>query len=474
MAITAEVVPLEKDRVRLDVAVPKDEVDKKMDRTVRRLAREIRVPGFRPGKAPANVVLQRYGRDAVVDQMLRDSLGEWYAQAVEDSGIRPVADPEVDLGDTEADDGITFTATVQLRPTATLGPYTGLEIGRAEAAVEDGALEEELERLREMAARLEPAERAAEQGDFVTIDFDGTVDGAPLASATARDYLVEIGGTRLVGGFSDRLVGMSAGDTTSFPIDYPDSDGRGELAGKTVQYTVTMKGVQAKVLPELDDALAAQVSEFDTLEELRADITARLLAAAEEQADEMYRRSVIDAVVVESSVDVPEVMIANRVESILHETAHRLPQGISLADYLRASGRTLEQARAQLAPEAEMALKRELVVEAVAQAEGISISDEEVEAQVRNDALAAGRDPDALLAELSKAGGFETLREDMVMRAAVDLLIDKTTAIPIGLAEARERLWTPESAGQPAVPEGGLWTPDQPAPKKTKKKGGAA
>jgi len=472
MAITAEVVPLEDNRVRLDVAVAKDEVDRKMDRTVRRLSREIRVPGFRQGKVPSHIVIQRFGRDAIVDQMLRDSLAEWYMQAVADQGLRPVDDPDVDLPETPPGDaGFSFTATVQLRPKAVLGPYKGLDVAKGEPVVADGELEAELERLREMVARLEAVERPAEHGDFVTVDFDGTVDGEPLASATARDYLVEIGGARLVGGFSDQLIGMGAGDTKTFPVDYPATDGRDELSGKTVEYTVMAKGVQAKVLPELDDALAGQVSEFDTLEELRADIAKRLQDAAQAEVDELFRRAVIDRAVAGATVDVPKVMVANRVDGILHETAHRLPQGMGLADYLRATGRTLDETRADLAPDAEMAIKRELVVEAVAEAEAIEVTDEEVEAQVRNDALAAGRDPDALLAELRKADGFDTLRDDLVMRTTVDFLIEQTNAIPVGLAEAREQLWTPEKAGEATVPDGGLWTPDSPAPKK---KGGRA
>lgn len=466
MTITAEVVPLEDNRVRLDVAVPKDEVDKKIDRTVRRMGREIRVPGFRPGKVPASVVLQRFGRDAIVDQTLRDSLAEWYSQAVVDTGIRPIEDPDVDLPeDPPGDAGFTFTATVQLRPKAKLGAYMGLDIAKGEPEVEPDALQAEIDKLREMVARLDPVERPAERGDFVTIDFDGTVDGEPLASASARDYLVEVGGARLVGGFSDRLPGMAAGDTKTFPVDYPEADGRSELSGKTVKYTVTLKGVQAKILPETDDALATQVSEFDTWDELRADLERRLHEQARAEVDELFRRAVIDAAVGTATVDVPEVMLRNRVDAILHETAHRLPKGMTFADYLRATGRTLADARAELWPDAEMAIKRELVVEAVAETESIAISDEEVEAQVRNDALAAGRDPEALLAELRKADGVETLRDDLVMRKAVDFLIEHTNAIPVGLAEARERLWTPEA---PKAPEGGLWTPGQPKPKPTK------
>jgi trigger factor len=264
---------------------------------------------------------------------------------------------------------------------------------------------------------------------------------------------------------------MGAGDTRTFPVDYPATDGRGELSGKTVEYTVTAKGVQAKVLPDVDDALAGQVSEFDTLEELRADIAKRLQDAAQSEVDELFRRAVIDRVVAGATVEVPKVMVANRVDGILHETAHRLPQDMSLADYLRATGRSLDETRGDLAPDAEMAIKRELVVEAVADAESIEATDEEVEALVRNDALAAGRDPDVLLAELRKADGFDTLRDDLVMRKTVDFLIEHSNAIPVGLAEAREQLWTPEKAGEPKVPDGGLWTPDSPAPKK---KGGRA
>ncbi len=466
MTITAEVVPLEDNRVRLDVAVPKDEVDKKIDRTARRMGREIRVPGFRPGKVPANVVFQRFGREAIIDQMLRDSLAEWYSQAVVDTGIRPIDDPDVDLPDAPpGDDGFTFTATVRLRPTAKLGAYKGLDIAKGEPEVEADALQAEIDKLREMVARLDPVERPVERGDFVTLDFDGTVDGEPLPSASARDYLVEVGGTRLVGGFSDRLPGMAVGDTKTFPVDYPETDGRSELSGKTVRYTVTLKGVQAKIMPEVNDALATQVSEFETWDELHADVERLLHEQAQAEVDELFRRAVIDAAVASATIDVPDVMIRNRVDAILNETAHRLPQGVTFADYLRATGRTLDQTRAELAPDAEMAIKRELVVEAVAETESIAISDEEVEAQVRNDALAAGRDPEALLADLRKADGVETLRDDLVMRKAVDFLIEQTNAIPVGLAEARERLWTPET---PKVPEGGLWTPGQPKPKPTK------
>lgn len=466
MAINTEVVPLEENRVRIQVAVPKDEVDRKVDRTLRRLGREVRIPGFRPGKAPTTVIMQRFGRETVVEETLRDALGEWYAQAVSASGVRPIDEPDVTIDDAPGDDGFAFTATVQTRPTAKLGTYRGLEVAKGEPEVPADAVDGEVDRLLGLAARLEAVERPAGLGDFVTIDFDGEIDGEVVPGASARDYLVEVGGQRLVAAFSDRLVGMAAGDTASFPIDYADTDGRGELAGKTVQYTVTMKGVQEKVLPELTDDLVGEISEHDTVDELRAAITDRLDRAAQAEVDELYRRMVIDAVVKEATVDVPDVMVRTRVDAILHETSHRLPQGVTLAQYLQMSGTTLDGARNDLAPDAEMAIRRELVVEAVADAENVTVTDEEVEAQVRTDAEASGRDAEGLLTELRKLDGFETLRDDMVMRRAVDLLIEHSTPVPVALKEARDQLWTPEKDA-PKPPAGGLWTPGSPDPKET-------
>jgi len=469
MAITTEVVPLEENRVRIEVAVPKDEVDRKVDRTLRRLGREIRIPGFRPGKAPARVVMQRFGRETVVEETLRDSLAEWYAQALDETGVRPIDEPDVTIDDQPDDEGFAFSATVQTRPKATLGTYRGLEVAKGEPEVPEGAVDAEIERLLGLAAKLEAVDRPAAAGDFVTIDFDGSIDGEPVPSASARDYLVEVGGQRLVPAFSDRLIGMSAGDTAEFPIDYADNDGRGELAGKTVQYTVTMKGVQEKVLPELNDDVVGEISEHDTVDELRAAITQRLDEAAKAEVDELYRRLVIDAAVKEATVEVPDVMVRNRVDAILHETSHRLPQGMTLDQYLQMSGTTLDGARNDLAPDAEMAIRRELVVEAVAEAENVTVTDQEVEAQVRTDAEASGRDADQLLKELRKLDGFDTLRDDMVMRRTVDLLIEHSTPVPVALKEARDQLWTPEKdAPKPAA--GGLWTPDSPTPKEPSSK----
>lgn len=471
MALTAEVTTLEENRVRLDVAVPEDEVQRRMDGAIRRLGRDVRVPGFRPGKAPAEVIVQRVGHDAVVQEMLKGSLGEWYSEAVAETGIAPIDDPDLDLDGVPEQGELTFTATVQVRPTATLADYAGVEVGRAEPEVPEGALDEQLERLRQQAARLQRVERAAAQGDFVVIDFDGAENGRRLRNASARDYLVELGGGRLVPEFDRALTGASAGDEVSFPVTYGDTDGRPELRGRTVDYTVTVKAVQEKVLPPLDDDLAIGVSEFDTLDELRADLERRLKEAADAEVDELFRRMVIDAVTERATVEVPAVMVDRRIGTILQQTASQLPEGVGFDQYLAATGRTLEQVVEELRPDAEQAIRRELVVEAVADAEGIEVSDEEVEEQVRSDAEATGRSVDRLMHELQHHGGWEALRQDLRLRKAVDHLTASATPIPMAQAEARERLWTPEDErakaaapsgeGKPAG-AGKLWTPGDP------------
>ena len=474
MPLTAEVTPLEENKVRLDVAVPEDEVQRGMARAIRQLGREVRVPGFRPGKAPAEVIVQRVGRDAVVQEMLKGSLGGWYSAAVAETGVQPIDDPDLDLESVPEEGDLTFQATVQVRPTATLGVYTGLDVGRADVEVPEGALEAELNALREKASRLVPVERPAAAGDFVVIDFDGAIGGKPMRQAAQRDYVVELGGGRLLPEFDAKLTGLSAGETVSFPLSYPETDGRPELAGKTVDYTATVKLVQQKELPELSDDLALEVSEFDTLDELRADLERRLEEAATAQVDELYRRLAIDAVTEKATVEVPTVMVDRRIGTILQQTAQQLPEGVSFEDYVAATGRTIEQIIEELRPDAEAALRRELVVEAVADAESIEVGDEEMEEQVRSDAEATGRSADRLLHELQHHGGWDALRQDMRLKKAVDLIVAGANPIPMAQAEAREKLWTPEdeaksesgivtpgTAGK-ETPAGKLWTPGDP------------
>ena len=258
------VTELPDSRVRVDVDVAPDDVDRGISRAARGLARDMRLPGFRKGKAPPSLIIQRVGREAVLQQALRDSLPEWYERALLDSGVSPVGDPDIEVTSVPDDEGepLSFQFEVGVRPPAELGEYKGLEVGRPETDVPDDVVERELERLRENFARLEDVERPAAKGDFVLVDFRGTVDGEPFEGGEAHDELVELGSGRLIEGFEEQLEGASAGEQREVKITFPDDYRAEQLAGKDASFEITVKEVREKVLPELDDEFAANAGGF--------------------------------------------------------------------------------------------------------------------------------------------------------------------------------------------------------------------
>src|SRR5581483_9074306 len=257
-------------RVRVDVGIEPDEVEKRIERSARALAGDMRVPGFRKGKVPAELVIQRVGREAVVEQTLRDSLAEWYERALLATGITPIGDPKLNVEALPgAGEELEFSIEVGVRPPAELGDYKGLEVGRVEPEVPDDAVQGELDRLREGFAALNPVERPAASGDILVIDYSGTVDGEPFEGSEATDLTVELGAETLLPEFDEALMGASGGDDVTVEVDFPDDHRPEGLAGKRATFEVTVKEVREKQLPALDDDFAAEASEFDTLEELR-------------------------------------------------------------------------------------------------------------------------------------------------------------------------------------------------------------
>jgi|GEM_PF-105831 len=435
MPVAAEVTALEDDQVRIDISVPEDEVRKQFDRTVKETSARMRIPGFRPGKVPAGIVIQRVGRDGLFAQTIDRALNDWYREALATTGIDPIESPEVDMGDA-TERGVAFAVTVKVPPTPKLGEYKGLEVMKEPAETPADAIEEEINRVREQGARLEDKDGAAGIGDFVVADIDGTLDGEALPQAQSRDQLVELGTARILPEFTNALEGTKAGDSVTFDVTYPE-DAPEEIRGKTVAYSITVQKVQGKVLPELDDALAETVG-FATAAEMREEIEQRLATATERAVEERFRRRVIDAAVAGADFQVPAAMVERRVEEILQDTSHQLPQGITLEQYLAMQGQTLDQAREGLRTDAELSIRRELVVEAIADAEGIMLSDDDIEARVRSDAAAAGRDPEELLGDLRRAGGWDNLREDLRIERAVDMIVDSAKQISLEEAEKRE------------------------------------
>lgn len=456
------VTELSDSRVRVDVDVAPDDVDRGINRAARGLARDMRMPGFRKGKAPPSLIIQRVGREAVLQQALRDSLPEWYERALLSSGVNPVGDPNIEVTSVPDDEGepLSFQFEVGVRPPAELGEYKGLEVGRPETDVPDDVLERELERLRENFARLEDVERPAEKVDFVLVDFRGTIDGEPFEGGEAHDELVELGGGRLIEGFEDQLEGASAGEQREVKITFPDDYRAEQLAGKDASFEITVKEVREKVLPDLDDEFAVSAGGFDTLDELRDDIREKLRTAAEERTEAEFRLAAVDAAVDASKVDVPAEILSGRAAERWERVERQIAaQGLDPAAYLRMQGKTREQIIEESKPDAERELKREAVLSAIADVEAIDVTEEEMLEALEHSAEHERTTPEKLLQRLRKAGRDTLVREDLRIRKTIDLLAESAKPIPLAQAEARERLWTPDKERQPAQQGAGLWTP---------------
>jgi trigger factor len=461
--VQTTVTELPESRVRVEAEVTPEEVERRVAQAARRLGRGLRVPGFRAGKAPAPVILQRMGRDAVLDEAIRESIAAWYTAAIDSADVVPVGEPQLDLSDPPAQgEPLRFSIEIGVRPTATLGDYKGLEVGRREPEVSDERISAEIDALRERSARLDTVDRPAASGDFVVMDYLGTLEGEAFPGGEGRDQMVELGSGRLVPGFEEQLEGATAGDERTVTVTFPDEYPAPDLAGREAQFAVSVKEVKAKQLPEVDDDLAAEAG-FDTLDELREDIRTRATEAERTQIDSEFREAALDSAVKAATVDVPEALVEARAHELWDQMLHSLShQGISRDTYLRLAGRGEEEIVEQSKPDAEQALRREAVLAAIIEAEGIEPTDDEVfEAVSEAAGDGPGRtSPKKLLERLKSSGRLETLKQDLAQRKALDVIADSAKPISIEQAQARDRLWTPgDSERDRSASSGQLWTP---------------
>ena len=482
-ALQTTVAELGDSRVRVRVQVPPAELQRRLEHKALQLGRELKLPGFRRGKVPPALVIQRVGREAVLDQAVRESLAGWYAQAIQASGIVPVGDPQLDLSDLPPEGReLEFSIEIGVLPKAQLGDYDGLEVPRREPAIEEEQIEREIDSVRERLAKLETAERAAAEGDFVVIDYVGSLPAPvadddeeqeprlePFAGGEGRDQLIELGGGNLIPGFEEALVGASAGEDRQVQLTFPDDYPNEELAGKHATFAVTVKEVKLKQLPSVDEDLAIDVG-FDSVDELREDIRTRLLAADQARVDAEYREAALDAAVAQATVPVTPELVKARAremwERMLHSLSHR---GITREAYLQITGREESEVLAEMDADAEQALRREAVLTAIVAAERIEPSEQQLLQALEPTAEREGVEPDKLLDDLRANGRLEELREDLSARMAVELLGDRARPISVAQAQAREQLWTPgqDAEHQQAVAGGAgsapakLWTPTE-------------
>jgi trigger factor len=446
-------------RASVSVEVPAADVEKAVNGAARGLAREMRMPGFRKGKAPPSLVIQRLGFAAVLEEAIREALPEWYERALLGSGIAPVGDPSVEVVSTPEAPGepLAFKFEIGVRPGAELGEYKGLEVPKDEPEPPAELVDREIERMREAFARLEPVERAAAEGDVLLVDFEGLVDGKAFEGGQASDQMVELGGGQLIPGFEEQLTDAEAGQTRKVEVSFPEDYQAEELAGEDAVFTVEVKEVREKVLPELDDDFASEASEFDTLEELREDIAKRLAEAVGERAEQDFRVAAVDAAAAEATVELPDELAMARAGERWERVERQLAgQGMNPDAYLQMQGKTREQVIEESKPEAEAELKREAVLAAIADAEQIEVSEEELVEALEHSAEHERTTPEKLLKRLRESGRDAMIRDDIRFRKAIDLLAESAVPIPKEQAEAREQIWTPEKEREE---KGELWTP---------------
>ena len=450
--VQTQVEELGGDRVRLTVEVPSAEVKHAVDHAASDLAGSLKIPGFRKGKVPMPVLIARVGKERLMSEAVESHIGGWFWNAAAGSRIRPVTQPEYgyDLP-TSSDDTFEFTAEVGVQPTPTIADWTELEVPAAEPEVPAELVEHELEALRSSVAELVPVEgRGATDGDALVVDVDGA-DGE-----TQRDLVVTLGAGRLLPEIEEGLAGMRVGESKELEYALPDGERR------TV--TVTVKELKEPVLPPLDDELARSASEFETLDELRADIEGRLREQIAEELEGEFRSAAVDALVEASGVQVSDALVEARAGNLLRAFVNGLEQrGISVETYLQLSGETAEQVQQRMLAEARQSLARELTLEAGAEPLGIEVSDDALREFIREQVELAGEDdPDEVIERVWHSGRHETLRADLRLRTALDRVAAEVKRIAPELAHARDKLWTP---GQ-EKPEGAskLWIPGEKEP----------
>jgi trigger factor len=454
-------------RVEVQAEVDAAEVEKAISRAARAMAKEMRMPGFRAGKAPSSLVIQRLGFEGVLSEAIHEALPEWYEGALLDSGIAAIGDPSIEMVSTPEAEGeaLEFKFEVGVRPEAKLGTYKGLEVGKEEKEVPDEIVDTEVERVREGFARLEPVERAAAEGDSLLIDFEGFTDGSAFQGGAAEDYLLALGSGQLIEGFEEQLVGAEAGQEREVKVTFPADYQAEHLAGQDAVFKVKVKEVREKVLPALDDDFASDASEFDTLEELRADIREKVGVALGSRAEEDFRIAAIDAAVDAATVDVPDELATARATERWERMERQLAgRGMDPNQFLQMQGKTRDELIEETKPDAELELKREAVVTAIAEAEGIEVSEEEMVEALEHSAEHERTTPEKLLERLRKSGRDKMVSEDLRARKAIELVAEAAKPIPKDeadarkeKAEAREKLLEPEEEKGPKASE--LWTP---------------
>ena len=418
---------LEGNKVKLSIAVTEGEFEVDIDDAFKRIAREVRLPGFRPGKAPRKVLEARIGLEAARVEALERALPKYYLEAVDEHDVDVIAQPEWEITSGQEGGDVAFEATVEVRPQVLVGGYASLRVEIPSPEVSDEEIEERIDHLRESFAKLEPVERPVQEGDHVTIDVAGSRDGEPMEGLTADDYLYEVGSGTIVPEFDEQLVGAEVGAELTFTAEHPQPD------EDPVDFTLTVKEVKEKVLPDADDAFAAEASEFETIDELRDDLRSRFGMVKKVQARMAVQQKTAEALAELVDEEVPQALVDQEVQNRLQDLAMRLQaQGIGIEQYLASTGQDQEAFIADLRETATGGVKVDLALRAVAEAEGIEVDDDELEAEFQAVAERVGEKVAKVRKQLERNGQVSAVRSDLRTRKALEWLVEHVELVDEG------------------------------------------
>lgn len=416
---------LEHSQVKLTIAVSAAELDKAKETAYKRNKNQIQVPGFRRGKAPRKIIEKMYGEGVFLEDALNIVYPEVYPKAVEEAAITPVGPADVNV-DNMTEEGFEFICTVPVEPEVTVGQYKGVEAERADDAVTDDDIKEELDRLAQRAASTETVERAAALGDTVVLDFEGFVDGEAFEGGKGEDFSLKLGSGTFIPGFEDQLVGKSAGEECDVNVTFPEEYQAEELKGKPAVFKCKVKSVMETIMPEMDDEFAKDVSEFETLEELKSDITSKIAETKKNAADREFEEKVLDKVLEGMEADIPEAMYETQLDNIMQDYGYRIQQqGISLEDYVKQMGMEMSAFRGIFRQQAERQVKVSLAVRKIAELEGIEPSEEDINAEYGRLAEQYGMKEE----QVRQFVPTDSIKSDLTMSKTLEMLKDNAVVV---------------------------------------------
>ena len=422
--MSVQVEKLEKNMAKLTIEVPAEEVEKALQNAFLKNKNRISVPGFRKGKVPRQMIEKMYGPEIFYEDAVNEMIPDAYEKAADECGEDIVSSPVIDVTQIEKGKPFIFTAEVALKPDVKLGKYKGVEIDRVETAVTDEDVDAEINRERERNARnIEVTDRPVKDGDMTVLDFEGFVDGVAFEGGKGENYSLTIGSGTFIPGFEEQLIGAEIDKETEVKVTFPEDYQAEDLKGKDAVFKCTVKEIKEKELPELDDEFAGEISEFETLEEYKADVRAKLTETKEKEAKNLREEAVVEAIIKDADMEIPDAMIETQQKQMVDEFMQGITmQGLTPEQYYQFTGASRERLIAQVKPQAEKRIRARLVLEAIAKAENITASEEDYEDELKVMAEAYQMEVDKVREMLPEKNAAQ-IKEDIAVRKAAEFAV---------------------------------------------------